>query len=709
MDDKNRDRLRRFQRYYFAATARQAASDNKQNSPGDGDATSTKKTLSVADAYRGALLVVNEELNELNGKLSIPTPSISPPETTSAGSKDKAPPAANAVPVAQKEKLSKEDIKKWTNTEPLLSLRQRANTNKLLEVTLESYHEAMKAEFDPINENSIAARVNAILDQRRGGAPAAGGKHVLFRDGAPITGKLKIPSKLNLPQRPLPENYKLARFYKPINGNGLVGSKPAPPANPRYKPLDPIPVPRSAPVAPVTSHVAPMATVLKKVTCEKATQTLAKYPPRQPTVTSIASCTNCKRGGRAAAEKPKRRAVETDGEEENERPQRRQKRNVEANPNPFMTGNELMRSNAKEKRSNEDDDDDSDGAEYAPINGARGKKFVSPLNTRDACVSGFVGGSTGKSVGGQSKVTDERLKNIPPQMVETIMNEMLDNVAQVTWDDIVGLALAKATIKETVVFPMLRPDIFQGLRAPAKGEVFGPRAYFCMGHQVCEYWLYSFDFGGFLYLVLNLQACCDGEKLVRALFAVARVYQPSVIFVDEIDSLLSKRNDGEHDATRRIKTEFLVQFDGCATDAQDRILMIGATNRPQEIDEAVRRRFRKKLYVPLPEAQARTQMIRNRMASLAHSLTDHDLDVIVGKTDGYSGSDMDGLVREASLGPIRAIDDIQNVNVSDIRPVVLDDFIDALTQVRASVSRGDLDMYTTFDREFGSVARPTPP
>ncbi|KAI8918979.1 P-loop containing nucleoside triphosphate hydrolase protein, partial [Powellomyces hirtus] len=315
---------------------------------------------------------------------------------------------------------------------------------------------------------------------------------------------------------------------------------------------------------------------------------------------------------------------------------------------------------------------------------------------------------------------DERLKNIPPQMIETIMNEMLDNVAQVTWDDIVGLALAKATIKETVVFPMLRPDIFQGLRAPAKGEVFGPDVLVgktligkCIASQ-CKASFFSISSSS-----LTSKWVCvfdvnpDGEKLVRALFAVARVYQPSVIFVDEIDSLLSKRNDGEHDATRRIKTEFLVQFDGCATDAQDRILMIGDVlflcTRPQEIDEAVRRRFRKKLYVPLPEAQARTQMIRNRMASLAHSLTDHDLDVIVGKTEGYSGSDMDGLVREASLGPIRAIDDIQNVNVSDIRPVVLDDFMDALTQVRASVSRGDLDMYTAFDREFGSVARPAPP
>lgn len=93
--------------------------------------------------------------------------------------------------------------------------------------------------------------------------------------------------------------------------------------------------------------------------------------------------------------------------------------------------------------------------------------------------------------------------------------------------------------------------------------------------------------------------------MVRALFAVAKIHQPSVIFIDEIDSLLTQRSEGEQEATRRIKTEFLVQFDGCGTSSEDRVLMIGATNRPQEIDEAARRRYRKKLYIPLPEGEAR--------------------------------------------------------------------------------------------------------
>lgn len=89
--------------------------------------------------------------------------------------------------------------------------------------------------------------------------------------------------------------------------------------------------------------------------------------------------------------------------------------------------------------------------------------------------------------------------------------------------------------------------------------------------------------------------------MVRALFSVARVHQPAVIFIDEIDSLLSQRSDSEHESSRRIKTEFLVQLDGATTDNEERILVIGATNRPQELDEAARRRLVKRLYIPLPE------------------------------------------------------------------------------------------------------------
>ena len=196
--------------------------------------------------------------------------------------------------------------------------------------------------------------------------------------------------------------------------------------------------------------------------------------------------------------------------------------------------------------------------------------------------------------------------------------------------------------------------------------------------------------------------------MVRALFAVARVHQPSVIFIDEIDSLLTQRTDGEFEASRRIKTEFLIQFDGAHVndnDGGDRILVIGATNRPQEIDEAARRRLIKRYYIPLPDVDARRCIVENLLKKQKHSLSDAEIIDIATKTKGYSGSDMDGLCREAALGPIREIppDQISNISVESVRAMTMQDFEYALMQVRASVSERDLDMYKDWNQQFGSL------
>ncbi|CAG8757728.1 2889_t:CDS:2, partial [Acaulospora morrowiae] len=142
------------------------------------------------------------------------------------------------------------------------------------------------------------------------------------------------------------------------------------------------------------------------------------------------------------------------------------------------------------------------------------------------------------------------------------------------------------------------------------------------------------------------------------------------------------RTDGEFEASRRIKTEFLVQFDGVKTASieEDRILVVGATNRPQEIDEAARRRFRKRLYIPLPEEDGRYGIIKNLLKTQKYSLTDEEIRNICKRTAGYSGSDMDGLCREAALGPIRVIGDIRNIAADDVRSINYQDFLDALTQ-----------------------------
>jgi len=147
----------------------------------------------------------------------------------------------------------------------------------------------------------------------------------------------------------------------------------------------------------------------------------------------------------------------------------------------------------------------------------------------------------------------------------------------------------------------------------------------------------------------------ESERLVRNLFEMARNADGgnSIIFIDEVDSLCSSRSEGENDATRRIKTEFLVQMDGVGKGKGSNVLVLGATNVPWELDAAIRRRFEKRIYIPLPDKYARAYMVKLNIGDTPHTLTDKDFDKLGEKTEGASGSDISVLVREALYEPLR--------------------------------------------------------
>ena len=131
----------------------------------------------------------------------------------------------------------------------------------------------------------------------------------------------------------------------------------------------------------------------------------------------------------------------------------------------------------------------------------------------------------------------------------------------------------------------------------------------------------------------------ESEKLVKALFQMARKAKPSIIFIDEIDSMCGQRGEGESEASRRIKTEFLVQINGVGND-QSGVLVLGATNIPWALDSAIRRRFEKRIYIPLPEAPARSKMFQIHTGNMQHTLTQQDFRYLGEVTERYSGSDI---------------------------------------------------------------------
>ncbi|KAM7509250.1 hypothetical protein LguiA_019703 [Lonicera macranthoides] len=304
----------------------------------------------------------------------------------------------------------------------------------------------------------------------------------------------------------------------------------------------------------------------------------------------------------------------------------------------------------------------------------------------------------------------ERLRNLEPRLIEHVSNEIMDRDPNVRWGDIAGLEHAKKCVTEMVIWPLLRPDIFKGCRSPGRGLLlFGPPG---TGKTMIGKAIAGEAKATFFYISassLTSKWIGEGEKLVRALFGVACCRQPAVIFVDEIDSLLSQRkSEGEHESSRRLKTQFLIEMEGFDS-GSEQILLIGATNRPQELDEAARRRLTKRLYIPLPSSEARAWIIRNLLEKDGlFKLSNEDTDVICMLTEGYSGSDMKNLVKDASMGPLREAlkhgIEITNLKKEDMRPVNLQDFEDALQEVRPSVSLNELGTYEDWNQQFGSLS-----
>lgn len=266
------------------------------------------------------------------------------------------------------------------------------------------------------------------------------------------------------------------------------------------------------------------------------------------------------------------------------------------------------------------------------------------------------GGSANSSKDKSDDEDDDGADKEKKKLASLLEGAIVIQKPNVKWSDVAGLEGAKEALKEAVILPIKFPHLFTGKRKPWKGILlFGPpgtgKSYLAkaVATEAGNSTFFSVSSSDLVSKWLG-----ESEKLVKQLFQSARDHKPSIVFIDEVDSLCGSRSENESESARRIKTEFLVQMQGVGND-MDGILVLGATNIPWSLDSAIRRRFEKRIYIPLPEAPARLHMFKLHIGNTPNSLTEADFRTIAEKTDGYSGADIGVLVRDALMQPIRLV------------------------------------------------------
>lgn len=300
----------------------------------------------------------------------------------------------------------------------------------------------------------------------------------------------------------------------------------------------------------------------------------------------------------------------------------------------------------------------------------RGGSTVSPDSPQGSSTTGG-GGANGAAASSTVKSAKDKDKDKEDdadtkRLRGALSSAIVSEKPNVRWDDVAGLEGAKEALKEAVILPVRFPQLFTGKRKPWRGILlYGPpgTGKSHLARAVATEADATFFAVSSSDLVSKWQG--ESERLVRQLFEMARENKPSIVFIDEIDSLCSSRSEGENESARRIKTEFLIQMQGVSSSSSggaggggssksmDGVLVLGATNVPWELDPAMRRRFEKRVYIPLPETHARLSLYNICLGDTPHTLSQDQMYSLAARTEGYSGSDIGVVVREALMQPLR--------------------------------------------------------
>ncbi|SBT80361.1 vacuolar protein sorting-associated protein 4, putative [Plasmodium malariae] len=341
-------------------------------------------------------------------------------------------------------------------------------------------------------------------------------------------------------------------------------------------------------------------------------------------------------------------------------------------------------------------------------------------------------------------------EEVKENMKKQIKDFILNKDKNVKWSDVCGLDTAKEVLKEAIIFPLKFPKLFNSSTLPYKGILlYGPpgtgKTFLALAcSNECNMNFFNVSSSD---LVSKYQG--ESEKYIKCLFDTAKEHAPAIIFIDEIDSLCGSRTDGENESTRRIKTEFLINMSGL-NNYKNNVIVMGATNTPWSLDSGFRRRFEKRIYIPLPNLYARMKLFEKYVNNTenkdqmegknagAYTSTSNigkeDIRYFATLTENYTGADIDIICRDAVYMPVKKCllskffkqvkknnkilytpcspgdpdttkveKNVMSLNESELLlpPLSVQDFKTAISNAKPSLSVDDLNKYEEWTKQYG--------